>query len=303
MNGRASLPQSNSRRAVGLLTHRAGMGDFSPLVRAARRVRRPAALSCELAGRVLLACGALALALTALYAADAPKPGDVVTNSVGMKLAYIPAGEFDMGSAAGEKGHEEDEARHRVKITHAFRLGATEVTQSQWKAVMGQRRGKFEGDDRPVEEVSWTDAKAFCEKLSKADGKTYRLPTEAEWEYACRAGAAGRFGGEKLADLAWFDDNADAATHPVAAKKPNAWGLYDMHGNVAEWCADAYAPGYPSGTVADPSGPAEGKGRVVRGGSFASLERGCRSASRSSAPAAYQMKTVGLRVVCEIDHN
>ena len=259
-----------------------------------------ASLAAPLAGRVLLACGALALAFASLHAADAPapKPGDIVTNSVGMKLAYVPAGEFDMGSAADEKGHEEDEARHRVKLTKAFRIGVTEVTQGQWKAVMGQRRGKFEGDDLPVEDVSWTDAKAFCEKLSKAEGKTYRLPTEAEWEDACRAGATGRFAGEKLADLAWFDDNADGKTHPVATKKPNAWGLYDMHGNVAEWCADAYAPDYPSGTVVDPAGPAEGKGRVVRGGSFASLERGCRSASRSSTPAAYQMKTVGLRVVC-----
>jgi formylglycine-generating enzyme required for sulfatase activity len=259
--------------------------------------------AARLAGRSVLVVGALAIGFAALQAADAPKPGDVVTNSIGMKLAYIPAGEFDIGSAADEKGHEEDETLHRVKITHAFRIGVTEVTQAQWKAVMGQRRGKFEGDDLPVEEISWADAKAFCEKLSKAEGKTYRLPTESEWEYACRAGAIGRFAGEKLADLGWFDDNADEKTHPVTAKKPNAWGLYDMHGNVAEWCADAYAPGYPPGPVADPAGPAEGKGRVVRGGSFASLERGCRCASRSSAPAAYQMKTVGLRVVCAIDHN
>jgi formylglycine-generating enzyme required for sulfatase activity len=215
-----------------------------------------------------------------------------------MKLAYIPAGEFDMGSPAEQKGHEDDESLHRVKLTRAFRLGATEVTQAQWKAAMGQRRGKFEGDDLPVEDISWNEARAFCEKLSKAEGRTYRLPTEAEWEYACRAGSTGRFGGDKLDDLAWYDANGDSKTHPVAAKKPNAWGLFDMHGNVAEWCADAYTPNYPSGTVADPAGPAEGKGRVVRGGSFASLERGCRCASRSSTSAAYQMKTIGLRVVC-----
>ena len=253
-------------------------------------------------GAALLLLSALAgrAFLRAADAPPAPKPGDTVVNSVGMKLAYVPAGEFDMGSPADEKGHEEDEARHRVRISRPFRIGATEVTQAQWQAVMGRRRGRFEGADLPVEDVSWNEAVAFCERLSKAEGKTYRLPTEAEWEYACRAGAAGRFAGEPLADFAWFDDTSDARTHPVATKKPNAWGLYDVHGNVAEWCADRYAAAYPSGPVTDPTGPAEGKARVVRGGSWASLERGCRCASRGNTPAAYQMGTIGLRVVMEV---
>ena len=232
--------------------------------------------------------------------AQAPKPGGTVANSVGMKLAYVPAGEFDMGSAAGEKGHEHDESRHRVRISRAFRIGATEVTQAQWQAVMGRRRGRFEGDDLPVEDISWKETVAFCEKLSKTEGKTYRLPTEAEWEYACRAGTDGRFAGDRLEELAWFDDNSDARTHPVATKKPNAGGLYDVHGNVAEWCADYYAPAYPSGDVVDPAGPAEGKSRVVRGGSWASLARGCRCASRGNMPSAYQMRTIGFRVVMEL---
>ncbi len=256
-------------------------------------MRLPQALA--IAAALLLATPAW----TSLPAADAPKPGETVANSVGMKLTLVPAGEFRMGSPADEKGREAEETPHRVTIGRAFRIGTTEVTQAQWKAVMGARRGRFEGDDLPVEDVSWNDAVAFCQKLSKAEGKTYRLPTEAEWEYACRAGAAGRFAADDLDALAWYDDNSEGRTHPVAAKKPNAWGLYDMHGNVAEWCADYYAP-YPPGDAADPAGPPEGKARVVRGGSFASFDRGCRSASRSSARPAYQMKVIGLRVVLEL---
>ncbi|MCY3021711.1 MAG: SUMF1/EgtB/PvdO family nonheme iron enzyme [Planctomycetota bacterium] len=218
-----------------------------------------------------------------------------------MRLAYIPAGEADMGSPGDEKGREDDEALHRVKLAKPFRIGVTEVTQAQWKAVMGQRRGEFEGDNLPVESVSWKDAVAFCEKLSKTEGKTYRLPTEAEWEYACRAGSAGRFSAaDKLTDAAWYDDNGEEKTHPVAAKKPNAWGLYDMHGNVAEWCGDYYAPKYPAQAATDPTGPAEGTGRVVRGGSWSSFERGCRCASRSNVNQAHQMKTIGFRVVMEL---
>jgi formylglycine-generating enzyme len=217
-----------------------------------------------------------------------------------MKMAFIPAGEFIMGSPADEKGREDDERQHTVKITKAFRIGVTEVTQAQWTKVMGQRKGKFAGDDRPVEEVSWKDAVAFCRKLSQLEGQTYRLPTEAEWEYAGRAGATGRFsGGARLVELGWCDDNGGDETHAVAGKRPNAWGLYDLHGNVAEWCADYYAPAYGTAQASDPAGPAEGKARVVRGGSFASFERGCRCASRGSTPESYQLKTLGFRIVQE----
>ena len=248
--------------------------------------------------RAALALGAIGL--LAPHGPAAPPPGQAVANSIGMKMLYIPAGEFDMGSAAGEKGHEPDETLHRVKIRRAFRMSATEITQAQWKAVMPRRRGKFKGEKLPVEQVSWKDAVAFCRALSKKEAKTYRLPTEAEWEYACRAGRRGPIKREKLDDLAWYDDNSRETTHPVAAKKPNAWGLYDVHGNVAEWCADWYAAAYPAGRATDPTGPAEGKARVVRGGSFLSLARGCRAASRTSHPPPYQMHSVGFRVVMEI---
>jgi formylglycine-generating enzyme required for sulfatase activity len=205
-----------------------------------------------------------------------------------------------MGSPPDEKGREPEEVRHRVKISKPFRMSVTEITQAQWRTVMGRKRGSFEGDNLPVEAISWQEAVAFCAKLSEIEKKKCRLPTEAEWEYACRAGATGRFsGGEELKDLAWYDENADERPHPVAQKKPNAWGLYDMHGNVAEWCADFYETPYSARAAVDPAGPPQGVARVVRGGSWASFERGCRCASRGSANPAHQMKTVGFRVVME----
>ncbi len=242
----------------------------------------------------VIACVAL---LQPIWASAAPATQPVI-NSIGQQLSLIPAGEFDMGSPADQKGHEDDEAMHRVKITRAFRMGAAEVTQAQWLKVMGRKAGNFDGGNLPVEGISWADAVAFCKKLSEMEGKTYRLPTEAEWEYACRAGGTGRFAGDKLDDLAWYDDNSDAQPHPAGSKKPNAWGLLDMHGNVAEWCADWYGP-YAAGESSDPAGPPAGKARVVRGGSFSSFERGCRCASRSSLSPAYQLKNVGFRIVME----
>jgi formylglycine-generating enzyme required for sulfatase activity len=258
-----------------------------------------------------LLCVYIFLGCAGIFAGEAPKPGDVqqssrivevVAGASGIKFAFIPAGEFDMGSPADEKGREEEETKHRVKISKPFRMSTTEITQAQWKALMGQRRGEFDGENLPVESATWKDAVAFCEKLSQVEGKKCRLPTEAEWEYACRAGATGRFsGGEKLDELAWYDDNAEEKTHPVASKKPNAWGLYDMHGNVAEWCADFYVSPYAAQNATDPTGPAQGTGRVIRGGSWSSFERGCRSASRSSANPAHQPKTVGVRVLMEVE--
>jgi len=173
--------------------------------------------------------------------AGGPRPPQVVKNSIGMDLVFIPAGQFEMGSPPGEKGRENDESLHTVKITRPFRIGASEVTQGQWNNVMKQQRGQREQDNLPITEVSWTEAVSFCKRLSKTEGKTYRLPTEAEWEYACRAGTDTPFNQpDKLSELAWFDDNGDGHPHAVGGKKPNAWGLYDTHGNVAEWCADSY---------------------------------------------------------------
>ncbi len=230
-----------------------------------------------------------------------PEPGDVFVNSIGMKLAYIPAGTFYMGSPPDEKGRQDDEFQHRVKLTRPFRIGVTEVTQAQWNAVMGSARSYLKGDNLPVDKMSWKDAVTFCEKLSEKEGKTYRLPTEAEWEYACRAGAAGRFAGTgKLDDMGWYEANSEGQTQPVATKKPNAWGLYDMHGNVSEWCSDYYSPDYPEVMVTDPAGPTEGKYRVVRGGSWGYFLRSSRCAARSSVLPSYRLKYTGFRIVMEM---
>ena len=177
-------------------------------------------------------------------------PGGMeATNSIGMKLRLIPAGEFMMGSPGTESGREDDETQHRVSITKPFYLGVTEVTQEQYQKVMGTNPSYFKGPQNPVETVSWADAVEFCRKLSampaeKTAGHVYRLPTEAEWEYACRAGTttAYSFGDDasRLGDYGWFGGNSDSKTHQVGEKKPNAWGLYDMHGGVYEWCQDRY---------------------------------------------------------------
>jgi len=183
---------------------------------------------------------------------------------VGMKFVLIPAGSFMMGSDSGDS---DEKPVHRVTISRAFQMQTTEVTQGQWRAVMGDNPSEFKnGDDYPVEHVSWDDAQEFLKRLNQLDpGKNYRLPTEAEWEYACRAGTTGERYGE-LDAIAWYNNNSGNQTHPVGKKQPNAWGLYDMLGNVWEWCQDRYGS-YPAGAVTDPRGPSSGIARVVRGGS------------------------------------
>ena len=171
------------------------------------------------------------------------------TNSIGMKLRLIPAGEFMMGSPGTESDRSNNETQHRVSITKPFYLGVTEVTQEQYQKVMGTNPSQFKGPQNPVERVSWAEAVEFCGKLSampaeKTAGHVYRLPTEAEWEYACRSGTTTAYGfgddASRLGDYGWFRSNSDSGTHPVGEKKPNAWGLYDMHGGVYEWCQDWY---------------------------------------------------------------
>jgi formylglycine-generating enzyme required for sulfatase activity len=203
---------------------------------------------------------------------------------VKMSFAWCPPGTFQMG---GDKYNDEKPV-HEVRLTKGVWMGVTPVTQSQWQAVMGNNPSHFKGPQRPVEEVSWEDAVEFCRKLSelpeeKAAGRVYRLPTEAEWEYACRAGSqtAYSFGDDArlLKDFAWFSDNSNSQTHPVGQKKPNAWGLYDMHGNVWEWCGDWYGD-YPRGSATDPTGPKERSSRVYRGGSWLISAGNCRAAYR-----------------------
>ncbi len=243
--------------------------------------------------------------LSILLAVQQPPAGDVITNSIGMKLAYVPAGSFEMGSAFDDPKHQYDEHPHTVRITRSFRIGIHEVTQSQWKAVMGEGRSSFAGDDLPVDSVSWKDAVTFCERLSEKEGRTYRLPTEAEWECACRAGVSGDLPDQgRLGDFAWYDRNSQETTHPVAKKLPNPWGIFDMLGNVSEWCLDRYAAEYPRQESVGPGGPGDSQVpardiRVVRGGSYDSFPDSCRCAARNSSPPSYQQKETGFRVVLE----
>ena len=247
----------------------------------------------------------LALAVAASVASSAGRaepPADAVTNSVGMRMVRIAPGTFLMGSPPGEPLRQEEEIPHRVTLTRAFRIAATEVTERQWLAVMPQNRSPQPGDDRPVTSVSWTEAQEFCAALSRKEGKAYRLPTEAEWEYACRAGAASPPApGTDLAAVAWGSENSEGTTHPVGLKSQNAWGLYDMLGDAAEWTADAYGPYPGGGALLDPKGPEAGTSKVVRGGSWRSFPPALRCAARVSTPESYQLAHVGLRVVEEID--
>lgn len=224
------------------------------------------------------------------------------TNSIGMSFVLIPAGSFTMGSPTGEPGQDPDEQQHPVTISKAFYLQTTEVTQYQWTQVMGSQRSSFKdcGDDCPVERVSWPDAQEFIRGLNQKENvNKYRLPSEAEWEYACRAGSKGRFcfGDEeaKLGEYAWYAGNSERKTHPVGKKKPNALSLYDMHGNVLEWCQDWYGD-YPTSHVTDPTGPKAGEKRVLRGGAWSSDARIMRSASRRWSGPNYRYNHTGFRV-------
>jgi formylglycine-generating enzyme required for sulfatase activity len=222
---------------------------------------------------------------------------------VRMEFVLIPAGEFDMGSPSSEQNRSGDEGPvHRVKISKPFYMGKFPVTQEQYKAIIGKNPSDFSGKNLPVESVSWADAVRFCRKLSSRENKTYRLPTEAEWEYACRAGTQARFcfGDDEssLDAYAWYADNSDYKTHPVGQKQANAFDLYDMHGNVREWCSDWYDENYYSQSPSsDPQGPDTGSSRVLRGGSWFFNPRRCRSADRDGLPPVCRSNLSGFRVV------
>ncbi|MCX6633601.1 MAG: SUMF1/EgtB/PvdO family nonheme iron enzyme, partial [Acidobacteria bacterium] len=191
----------------------------------------------------------------------------------GVQFVQLQPGEFTMGCSPGDSEcFDSEKPPHRVRITQGFQMGRYEVTQEQWQAVLGSNPSRFQGATLPVEQVSWDDVQGFLQWLNaRNDGYRYRLPTEAEWEYAARAGTTDKYAGASaLGDAAWYDSNSGGTTHPVGQKRPNAWGLYDMLGNVWEWCQDWYGD-YSSGAVDNPTGPSSGSQRIVRGGSWYGL--------------------------------
>jgi len=267
-----------------------------------------------------------------------PRRSDLIA-STDLWMVQIPAGTFMMGSrGALLRRRDVDDRHHSVTLTKAFWLGQTPVTQAQWQAVMGTSPSEFKGNpNHPVERVTWYDAIEFCNRLTamanQADARLgltpcyriseiqrrggqdgpivsaeveliegangYRLPTEAEWEYSCRAGTMTTysFGDDEsmLAKHAWFDENSGFGTHPVATKRSNAWGLFDMHGNVWEWCWDWYGE-YPRGAVTDPQNPRSGLNRVLRGGHWLSISRHCRAAFRYDNLPVNRNSSSGYRV-------
>jgi len=224
-----------------------------------------------------------------------------ILNSIGMEFVLIPAGEFLMGSI---DRLEEERPVHKVRISRPFYLGKYAVTQAEWEAVVGNDASRFKGDlNRPVEMVSWEDVKKFIRWLEARGVERYRLPTEAEWEYACRAGSTTiySFGNNsnQLGEHAWYEANADGQTHPVGQLKPNAWGLYDMHGNVYEWVQDWYGE-YPAEAVTDPQGPSSPSSdpdRVNRGGCWQHDAWSCRSARRGRLTPDSRRDNLGFRLL------
>ena len=304
--------------------------------------------------RAVVVC-LMALLLAALPAASRQEQDKdsekAITNSIDMKLVLIPTGKFQMGSPATEDEREDKESRHEVTISRAFYMGVYEVTQAEYAKVLGERTvngarnpwnngARFDkdrggGPDHPMENLEWDRAVEFCKRLSglaaeKKAGRTYRLPTEAEWEYCCRAGTDTPFPqGKSLSSKeANFNGNfpyGDAAkanylrrTSKVGSYKANAWGLYDMQGNVSEWCSDWYDPDYyKNSPKKDPTGPEKGVlptgfkdrntpgvgqwYRAIRGGSWLDEARGCRSAYRFRAMPNEPYQFIGFRVVCEFE--
>jgi len=217
-----------------------------------------------------------------------------------VEFVRIQPGSFEMGCSVRDNGCAYNELPvHAVKITKAFELGRYEVTQFQWKEVMGTNPSKFKGDTRPVEQINWNDTQDFIRRLNlQNDGYRYRLPTEAEWEYAARAGRTDA-GVANPAQVAWFGENSDGETHPVGQKQANPWGLYDMQGNVQEWVQDWYG-NYANASQIDPSGPAAGNRRVLRGGSLEFCPTCVRLSVRSYFMPDVRSISSGFRLVREV---
>lgn len=231
-------------------------------------------------------------------AMDADKNRSI--SDLGLKLIWIEPGSLVMGRATG--GEIDEKPVTQVSLSHGFWLGRTEVTQAQWRAIMDKNPARFQGDDRPVEAVNWNEAMEFCRKLTVREnaagrlpsGYVYTLPTEAQWEYACRAGTAGDHAGP-VDMMAWYMATSGGMTKPVGQKQANAWGLHDMHGNVWEWCLDWYG-NYPGGNVTDPKGAASGIFRVMRGGSWNNSADYCRSGLRLRDEPVSRRNYLGFRL-------
>ena len=234
---------------------------------------------------------------TATYADSA------TANFDGFEMVFVKGGTFTMGATAeqGSYAYDDEKPAHSVTVSD-FYIGKYEVTQAQWEAVMGKNLSRFKGNIRPVENVSWNDIQEFIEKLNAKTGKKYRLPTEAEWEYAARGGNQSKgykySGSNNIDEVAWYTNNSGTQTHPVGQKQPNELGLYDMSGNVFEWCSDWYGS-YSSGSQTNPTGPANGSRRVVRGGCCCDIARSCRVSNHYKDYPSYRSSYVGFRLACQ----
>ncbi|HEV7743483.1 MAG TPA: formylglycine-generating enzyme family protein [Pyrinomonadaceae bacterium] len=260
------------------------------------RSGHPSRLWISLTVWLVLLVGLMALDGCSKKSAN-PSAGTVVKNGSGMEFAYVPAGSFQMGSGNADPN---EQPVHQVTLASGFYTGRYEVTQAQWQKVMGNNPSTFSscGENCPVEQVSWDDAQEFIKKLNaQNDGYQYRLPSEAEWEYACRAGTTGDYAGDPDS-MAWYTVNANYKTHPVGQKQANAWGLYDMHGNVSEWVMDYQHNNY-DGAPTDGSAwsKAVSDDRMERGGSWTFDAKRVRSAQRGEATHDYRWKDVGFRLV------
>ncbi|MDY3063267.1 MAG: formylglycine-generating enzyme family protein [Bacteroidaceae bacterium] len=228
--------------------------------------------------------------------------GVLSVGSIKYKMIFVEGGTFTMGATSEQQDPDSNEKpTHQVTLS-SYYIGETEVTQALWTAVMGNNQSNFKGDNNPVEKVSWNDCQKFIEKLNSLTGKKFRLPTEAEWEYAARGGNKSKgyqySGSNNLDDVAWYDDNSGSKTHIVKTKQPNELGIYNMSGNVWEWCQDWYGLSYYSvSDTNNPQGPSSGLFRVFRGGCWSDDARGCRSANRSGYASYDDSDGLGLRLV------
>lgn len=229
-----------------------------------------------------------------------PEAETFTVDGVSFTMVKVEGGGFTMGATPeqGDDAYESEKPAHAVTIT-TFSIGKTEVTQALWQAVMGSNPSFHKGDELPVEQVSWNDCQAFIRKLNEKTGRDFRLPTEAEWEYAARGGKANSgykyAGANELDAVGWYDDNSANASHPVGTKQPNELGLYDMSGNVLEWCQD-WAGGYDASAPTDPIGPASGSFRTNRGGSWINKWWNCRVSSRNDIMPDDRVNYLGLRL-------